>query len=224
MRHIVLIALSTALASACGSGQGSSTDTSYDETGDGTTGGEVTQTGGGEEATGEEGPAATGPGRLRVSIRVGNQDGSGTVRVQSMSGQTVAEGRSGETFTVPAGTYRLSAQITDQEVMFDRPSRESETPVTVSAGQEENATVEFPVSRVRLRITRRNRPIGRWRLEVRRAGVEGGETLTLQSGDRHIPMTPGRYEGTLIFGTSRIEVSGIIFQGGATMDVPVNVD
>jgi len=179
-----------------------------------------------EETSGDEEPEppATGPGQLRVVNRVGGEDSTGTVRVLSASGEVVAEGRSGDTFTVEAGSYRLVGEITDAAVLIDTPTRESDGMITVLAGQEQAATIDYPRARVRLRVTRRGRAVPRWRMEVRRQGQEGAEPLELRSSEQHTPITPGRYDATLHFGANRIEVTGIIFQGGATMDVPVNVD
>lgn len=222
MRHLVLLAALAALTSGCGGGQASS----------GTTADEVDDTpvaiddGASEEEPGDSGsdtPAATGPGRLRVVNRVGGEDASGSVRVLDASGDTVAEGASGDTFTVEAGSYQVVGEVTDPSVLIDTPVRQSDGMITVLAGQEQTVTVDHPVSRVRLRVSRAGRPVARWTMEVRRQGGEG-EPIQLRAGNDYIPITPGRYDGTLQFGTNRIEVTGIIFQGGARMDVPVNVD
>lgn len=223
MRHLVLVTIAFGLLSGCGGGQaasGGTTVASADEqpVADPPVAEE-------EEAVEEEAdePPATGPGQLRVVNRVGGRDASGTVRVLNDAGETVAEGTSGETFTVEAGTYRVVGAITDASVMIDRPTHEADGGVTVLAGQEQTVSIDFPVSRVRIRVTRRGRAVARWRMEVQRQGAQGAP-LTLQSSNDHIPITPGRYDATLHFGNERIQVTGIIFQGGATMDVPVNVD
>ncbi|HEY8429752.1 MAG TPA: hypothetical protein VIL20_15315 [Sandaracinaceae bacterium] len=175
------------------------------------------------EPEAEPEPAATGPGRLRIVNRVGGEEVGGAVRVLDEAGETVAEGASGDTFTLDAGSYRVVGEITDPDVLIDTPTREADGMVTVLAGQEHTVTIDHPVSRVRLRVSRGGRPIARWRMEVRRQGGDG-EAIQLQSGNQYIPITPGRYDGTLRFGNSQIEVNGIIFQGGARMDVPVNVE
>ena len=179
-----------------------------------------------DETSGDEEPEppATGPGQLRVVNRVGGEESTGNVRVLSASGEVVAEGRSGDTFTVEAGSYRLVGQITDPAVLIDTPTRESDGMITVLAGQEQTATIDHARARVRVRVTRRGRPVAQWRMQLRRQGVEGAEPITLRASEQHTPITPGRYDATLQFGANRIEVTGIIFQGGATMDVPVNVD
>jgi hypothetical protein len=96
--------------------------------------------------------------------------------------------------------------------------------VTVVAGQEVTGTIAFPVSRVRIRVTRRGRAVARWRMEVRPVADESAEPIELRSGNQHVPITPGRYRAVLHFGNEEITVDEVIFQGGATMDVPVNVN
>src|SRR5690606_924549 len=80
------------------------------------------ETSGAEE---EEPPPATGPGRLRVVNRVGGEDSSGRVRVLNDAGEVVAEGASGESFVVDSGTYRVVGEITDADVLIDKPTREA---------------------------------------------------------------------------------------------------
>lgn len=176
-----------------------------------------------ETVEAEEEPPATGPGQLRVVNRVGGEESGGRVRVLDASGEVVAEGQSGETFTLEAGTYRVIGEITDSDVLIDKPTR-SGGEVVVVAGQEQAVTVDHPRSRVRIRVLRRGRPVARWRLELRPQSDPNAAPITLRPSDQHTPVTPGRYDGTLTFGSQRIEVNGIIFQGGATMDVPINVD
>lgn len=220
MRNLAPLAIALILI-ACGGSQAATDDTAaLDDTAPVQDETLADETSGDEEPE----PPATGPGQLRVLNRVGGEDSTGTVRVLSASGDVVAEGTSGDTFTVEAGSYRLVGEITDADVLIDTPTRESDGMITVLAGQEQTATIDHPRARVRLRVTRRGRPVARWRMEVRRQGEEGAEPLELRNSDQHTPITPGRYDATLHFGANRIEVTGIIFQGGATMDVPVNVD
>lgn len=167
-------------------------------------------------------PPPRGPGRLRVVNVVSGSESSGTVRVLDMGGQVVAEGRSGETFPVDAGTYRVVGEVTDASVLVDRPTRESDDPVEVVPGEEQVARVVHPVARVRLRVVQRGRPVTGWRAEVRRQ--TGGPALEIRASEEHTSISPGRYDAVLHVGGQRIEVSGIVFQGGATMDVPLNIE
>lgn len=224
MRHLVLLALAAGLA-GCGGGQSASQGTTAETVDDDPVvvdeAVDDSETSAGDEEEVEA--PATGPGQLRVINRVGGQESTGRVRVLDSSGSVVAEGSSGDTFTVPSGTYTVAGEITDAQVLLDTPSRESESTVTVVAGQEQTATVDHPVSRVRLRVTRAGRPVANWRMEVRRQGTEG-RALEIRPSERHVPITPGRYDATLHIGGTDVEVTGIIFQGGATMDVPVAVN
>ncbi len=227
MRHLVLLTVAAglacgSLASGCGGGQAPSSGTTADAVDD-TPAVSASVEDEADAEPEEAEPVATGPGRLRVVNRVGGEDSSGSVRVLDEGGETVAEGASGDTFTLEAGSYRVVGEITDPDVLIDTPTREADGMITVMAGQEQTVTVDHPVSRVRLRVTRGGRPVARWRMQVRRQDGQG-EPIELRSGEQHIPITPGRYDATLHFGNSQIEVTGIIFQGGARMDVPVNVN
>lgn len=226
MRNLVPAAITLALVTVgCGGAQPAQEDTASlgDDTEPVVTGEPSAEETRGAEAEPEP-PPATGPGQLRVVNRVAGEDSTGIVRVLNASGEVVAQGDSGDTFTVEAGSYRIVGEITDEDVLIDTPTREADGAITVVAGQEHTATIDHPRARVRIRVTRRGRPISRWRMEIRRQGVEGAEPLELRNSSDHTPITPGRYDATLHFGNQQIEVTGIIFQGGATMDVPVNVD
>lgn len=167
-------------------------------------------------------PEPTGPGQIRVVNVVSDQEVGGPVRVLDSSGEVVAEGTSGDTFNVESGEYRVQGEVTDASILVDTPTQE--TTATVPAGGTTEARVDFPVSRIRIEVTRGGRPIARWRLTVRRQGMEAGDPVELEPSREHVPITPGRYDATLRFGGSEIEVNGLIFQGGATMTVPVNVN
>ncbi|MEC7518804.1 MAG: hypothetical protein VYE22_03010 [Myxococcota bacterium] len=175
-----------------------------------------------------EPPPPTGPGQLRVNVTVGGQAAeSATVRVMDEAGEVVAEGAPGDMFSVESGSYRVAASVTDASVLADTPTRELDGMATVTPGETAEVTVEFPVSRVLIEVRRRNRPVARWQLTVARENPGPGEEATefqLEPSREHVPVTPGRYAGTLRFGGQQIEVNGLIFQGGARMTVPVNVD
>ncbi len=177
-----------------------------------------------DEPEPEPEPVPVGPGQLRVVNRVGGQEVGGRVRVLSEAGEVVAEGDAGATFNVDSGSYRVVGEITDADVLIDTPTHELEGMVTVPAGETATAEVDFPVSRILLNVTRRGRPVRSWRLQVTREGFDAGEPVTLTPSREHIPITPGRYSGTLTTGGSQIEVTGLIFQGGARMTVPVAVN
>ncbi|MGE0786269.1 MAG: hypothetical protein AB7S26_11320 [Sandaracinaceae bacterium] len=228
LRHpSILLALTLA---ACGGGGGAASteedevalDTSGDETsGDAADDGIEDSSAGGDD---EVAAPASGPGQLHVVNRVNGQDAGGNVRVLDASGEEVAHGASGATFDVDSGQYRVVGEITDDDVLIDTPTHELDGMATVAAGQTADAFIDFPVSRIQVRVTRGGRPIAQWRLVVTREGDEDAEPITLRPSEGHVPITPGRYSGQLTAGANRIEVNGLIFQGGATMTVPVNIN
>lgn len=174
-----------------------------------------------EEDFEEEVAEPTGPGQLHAVIRVGNEEREGAVSVVSGQGDVVAEGRSGETFTVPSGSYRVVGA-------FDAPEGQSslygtrEESARVTPGGTAEVELRYEVARIRINVRKNGRPVARWRLVLTREGSEG--EITLNPSTEHVTVPPGRYSGVLHAGASRIDVAGLQFQGGATMDVPVNVD
>ena len=94
--------------------------------------------------------------------------------------------------------------------------------VIVSPGQTAEVVFTYEVARVRLDVRRGGRPVSGWRMVLTREG-ESTE-IPMQPSTEHMMFAPGRYSGVLTTGGARIEVNGLIFQGGATMDVPVNVN
>ena len=210
----------------CGGGQSASDDPGDTELAD-TSGDEAVAPTPEPEPEPEPAPEpepVSGPGQLTVSNRVGNEDGGGTVQVLDQAGEVVAEGNSGQTFNVESGSYRVRGTIADAAILIDTPTHELDGMVTVPPGQTTTASITFPVSHIRINVRRGNRTVARWRLEIQREGREQGETITLEPSSDHVPITPGRYSGTLRFGGQQIEVSGLIFQGGARMSVPINVN
>ena len=89
-------------------------------------------------------------------------------------------------------------------------------------GETAEVVLRYEVARIRINVRRNGRAVARWRLVLTREGSEG--EITLNPSAEHVVVPPGRYSGVLHAGARRIEVSGLQFQGGATMDVPVNVD
>jgi hypothetical protein len=176
------------------------------------------------EGEAEPEPVPTGPGRLRVVNVVSGAEVGGHVQVLDEAGEVVAEGTSGDTFDVQSGSYGVRGQITDASTMIDTPTTELDGTTTVAAGETSTAQVNFPVSHIMINVRRGGRPIARWRLTVTRENVEDPAELVLEPSRTHVPITPGRYSGTLRMGSAEIAVTGLIFQGGARMNVPVNID
>lgn len=222
-KFLIMLAMASWAGSGAGCGGGGATSTASEET---LTTPEPETTAGNEEqaveSPTEEPPAPPrGPGQLRVGIRVGNESAAGRVRVLDESGEVAAEGNAGQTFTVPSGTYEVEAQITDQQVLFDRPTRRADESVTVAAGQETSFDVQMPLSRIRIHVRRRGREIRNWTIELTRDGLEG--TIEMRPSSSHVPITPGRYTAVVVMGQERITVEGVVFPGGATRDLPIDI-
>lgn len=164
-------------------------------------------------------PEPVRTGQLMVTIRMGGEDQPGTVEVHDEDGETVAQSTSGETMTLPVGSYRVIATM-EESLLPGHGSLDDS--VTVRDGRMTDKRMTYEVARVRIMVRRRGRPVSRWSLSLTR---EGGDTeLTLEPSETHTIVAPGRYSGVLTAGGQRIEVTGLIFQPGTTMDVPVSVN
>lgn len=172
-----------------------------------------------EEEIEEELPEPSGPGQVHVVIRMGGAEQAGTVEVTNRQGETVAEGAAGTTFTVEAGDYHVSGML-DAALLPGHVGREDD--VLVSPGQTAEVVFTYEVARIRLDVRRGGRPVNTWRMVLTREGQD--IEIPMQPSTEHVMMAPGRYSGVLTTGGARIEVNGLIFQGGATMDVPVNIN
>ena len=164
----------------------------------------------------------SGPGQIHVINKVDGEDGGGTVQVLSAEGEVVAEGNSGDTFTVDSGQYQVAGTITDTSVLIDTPTDQGDSWVEVLPGEVAEAHIDHGRARVRIRVMRNGRALSRWRMEVTRRGST--QSITLQPSNDYIPISAGRYSGVVTFGAHRIEVSDLIFQAGAQRDMPINVN
>lgn len=166
-------------------------------------------------------PETSGPARITVVNRVGGEDVGGNVSVLGLDGEVVESGRSGATFILQPGEYRLAGEITSDDDVLGKPSKQMEDTVTIAPGQEATLPVAFSVANVKLRVERNGRPVRTWRAELTRRGSETPITLSSRDDFRHIQA--GRYDGTVTFGAHRVEVQDVIFQGGARGEVPIRV-
>ena len=167
-----------------------------------------------------EGPAAMA--RLTARIVMNGEPIAGKVRIEDANGQTVAEGVAGHTFAMPAGRYRVFGEVTDASILADTPTREAEDPAILEPGESVTHDVEMGQAQIRLSVIQNGRRVRVWRMELRRPGAD--ETiLELTPSTRHVSMSPGRYEGVMHVRGDAIQVSGLIFMGGATQDIPVRL-
>ena len=232
MRRGWVVIAASLLAVALGCGGDASTESAENTSGDEDPWGDVDLGGDPDDLQVDDEPdeatvaqartTPTGPGRLRVINRVMSEDVGGTVKVLDESGSVVASGNSGDTFTLPAGNYRLTGEVTDDEVVLGGASKESDETVALPAGGEATGTVNFSVAHVKVRVERGGRVIRTWQMELTRQGSQS--PINLRSSDGFLHIRAGRYDGTLRFGTTRIEVTDIIFQGGASGEVPIRVE
>ncbi|MCU0673244.1 MAG: hypothetical protein MUE69_10685 [Myxococcota bacterium] len=161
--------------------------------------------------------ADLGEGQVRIVLKVGNETAAGRVQLLDESGAVVAEGGAGESFTLPEGRYRVVATLDPGALAGATPREDA---LFVEPGQSER-TITWEVTRVRFAVRRRGQPVSRWRIVAQR---EGGEELTFEPTEEFRVVMPGRYRAVLTFGAQRVEVNGLIFQGGATQTVPVDVN
>jgi len=166
-------------------------------------------------------PEATGPARITVVNRANNEDIGGNVSVLNLDGEVVESGTSGSTFTLEPGTYRLAGEVTSDDDVLGKPSKQMEDTVTISPGQEETLPVSFAVANIKLRIERNGRVVRTWQAELTRQGSEAPINLTSRDDFQHIQA--GRYDGTVRFGSHRVEVNDVILQGGSRGEIPIRV-
>jgi hypothetical protein len=219
MRRTLTITISIACGWACGGGSEGTSSTST--TGDEAEVARPTALEEEDELVAEEPELevaeAASEGQVRIVLKVGNDPAAGRVQLLDASGAVVAEGAAGETFTLPEGRYRVVATLDPGALVGATPREDA---LFVEAGASERA-ITWEVTRVRFAVRRRGQPVSRWRLVAQR---EGGEELTFEPTEEFRVVMPGRYRAVLTFGAQRVEVSGLIFQGGATQTVPVDVD
>jgi hypothetical protein len=225
--RIAFIGVVAALC-ACGGGSaesgGGQEELPDDPYADGTEGDvgteDVGDEGGGLGGSGGEATPPSGPVQVTIAVRLGSEEGTAAVKLVDADGNTVAEGRSGQSFTVRPGAYTVIAQIEDERVMIDKPQHSEE--VQVPASEEPHTIqVSVPIARVRLVVRRNNRPLNNPQVTLFRQS--GEEVATFRAGNDHIAITPGRYEADVVTGRDRIRVRGLTFMDGATQNIPVNI-
>lgn len=173
-----------------------------------------------EDATRE--PEPVGPAEVTIEVKLGLEEvRSATVVVKSASGATVAEGRGGETFTLQAGTYSVTARVTSDDLIVTAPAETTES-IDVEPQEPQTVRVTIPAAHVRLTVKRNGRTIRNPLVTLFR---EGGDEQVAQfrAGNQEITISPGRYEADVRTGSQEIRVRGLMFMGGARQNIPVNI-
>lgn len=163
-----------------------------------------------------------GPTELTVEVKLGTDEyGSGEVAIQDSSGASVAQGRPGQTFTLPAGDYTVVARATDEDDIIGAPVEGSES-ISLAGQEEHTVRVHIPAAQVKLNVSRNGRRMPNPHVTLFREGSEE-PVASFRAGDRHITIVPGRYEANVRAGNNEIRVRGLTFMEGAMQNIPVNV-
>lgn len=206
---------------ACGCG-GGSTEPTQESTPPVTTGGDEQSTPDETPETHDAPPPAAGPATVRIVVKVDGHEVPAEVTLTDAAGATVAQGAAGATFNVTSGTFSATAHITDATVIINRPTQNA-GPFEVAPGAEHVQTFELERAQVHLIVNQRGRPVRGARITLRRQNAQE-DPIELRVGDEQVPFLPGRYDATVRFGSQSIEVTGLMFMGGAVQNVPINVN
>jgi len=174
-----------------------------------------------EEEVEEAPPAPTGPGRLRIEVRLGTDPFEGEVELRNADGEVVASVRNGQELELPAGTYYMHGEIRDEDQLIDKPSRDGEA-IELPPEGEATAELIFRRSRVRITVTKGGRNVAQARISLRRQG-ETEPVIEYPADGRTLALTPGRYDATITHRDQHVEASGLIFQDGATQNIPIQL-
>jgi hypothetical protein len=170
-------------------------------------------------------PAAaptTGPARLTVQVLIEGEAVDAQVRVLNDAGEVVDEGRPGRAIAVPSGRYAVEADVKDESLLVDTPTRRV-AGIFLEPGDEHVEEVEVGRAQVRLRVLQGGREVRNARVELRYSGSE--EVVhDYKPGKDHIAISPGRYDAMVHLPKSQVKVEGLIFQPGATQSIPIKVE
>jgi hypothetical protein len=158
------------------------------------------------------------PSTLSVVAVVAGQPTPASVRVLDAQGGVAAEGTSGGSLSLPAGSYALEVTISDATAMIDTPTQRSE--LQLEPGQAANVQTEFRWAKVTLDV----RVGGRSQRGAKVVLLRNGEPVAeMKSGAAPVPITPGRYEADVSLPGRTVRVTGLHFPDSAMQTVPVNV-
>jgi hypothetical protein len=163
-----------------------------------------------------------GPGRATIRVTVGGEASELPFEVLDQSEQSVAAGRSGETISVPAGSYYVRVAVEDEDVILNTPTHEEE--IAVAPGSEPTEiTVNVPVAHIVLRVSHRGRPLRNPNVTLYAEGSEE-PVARFRAGNDAIQISPGRYEAEVQSGGGNYRIRGLTFMDGARQEIPVNVE
>ena len=189
----------------------------------------------GETGEEETPPAAelgtgTGPGTLKLVLKVLGKEVVGEVRViRNDADQTVVEkgaGKSTYVFSVSPGTYNIDAVYREA---INEP-RLTLTNVKVPAGAKVDRTFNFPMAQVKFVPVKSgtNQVVKGYKMRLKAKGGEDWFQQTFTPGKDHVKISPGNYEGELFKGKKKqkiIPIPGIQVNEGskATKRIDVNL-
>ena len=177
-----------------------------------------------EEPLEEEGSqqVAVGPAEVTIETKLGVETtNQSQVTVRNQAGTQVASGRGGETFSLQAGTYTVTATVSDEDLIIGAPVETTET-ITVEPEEPQTEIISIPAAHVTLTVRRGGRNLGNVPITLYREGTDE-EVASLRASGREITIRPGRYEAKVRTGNQEIRVEGLMFMGGARQNIPVNI-
>lgn len=177
----------------------------------------------GEAFADDQGPARPagggGTGRLQVKVVASGEAAGGQVRILSTSEDLglVAEGPSGRTYDVPAGSYHVDVVLEDA---LDRPEKRIRD-VRVEAGRTAVAEAVFVVGQVKLTPVQGRRPVGkeiRWRYNGGGDWFEQGSEV-----GQEVVLSAGRYDAEVMVQKRAVTIQDIqVYEGRRTISPEVS--
>ncbi|MFH1435400.1 MAG: hypothetical protein ABIJ56_06755 [Pseudomonadota bacterium] len=173
----------------------------------------------------------TGPGTMKLVLKVLGEEAAGEVRVfKNDADQTVVEkgaGKSTYVFSLSPGSYNIDAVYREA---INEPKL-SLTSVQVPAGGKVERTFNFPMAQVKFVPVKSgtNQVVKGYKLRLKAKGGEDWYQQTFTPGNDFVNISPGNYEGELFKGSKKkekiIPIPGIQVNEGskATKRIDVNL-
>jgi hypothetical protein len=168
-----------------------------------------------------DGPMPTGPAQLRIAVRLGSEPFTERVELRNAEDEVIRSVRDGDEVEVPAGSYHLHGAVRDEDQLIDKPERDGEA-IEAAPGGETTVELIFRRSRVRISVTKGGRNVRDAQVSLRRQG-ETEPVTEFPSDGRTLSITPGRYDARITHRDQHIEANGLIFQDGATQNIPIQL-